>query len=919
MGLLDWITSKRRQPATGNMSQVYVDSTIRTGERQVHSAQNPDAAMAVSQCFGMVQVAVQRVARDVAAVPLRLYRPAGAPGGKGSRVDRAVKRYLASGAAGRKAATYRADDDLEVVTAHPILDWLARPNGYMSGVEFRQIQAAFKLLTGSAYVLADADKFAMHPLYPQYTRVVGGSDGVVGGFIYGRSENDVTLAPDQVWWSRYMPSPFSPLEGLSPLRAVLTEQQVYAAASQMELALFDNAGRPDFIASVEGNAGPELIEAIKNKFEARHRGAAKTGRGAFVGNGKVTVQPIGWAPKDLGNLETQRHMTTLILAAIGVPESEVFLNDANLASSVTGNKQYLRQTVMPMAVQDGEDLTRWVVEGVFGLDGWCLAPENMVGTDYAQEVIVLNTLLAAGVVSINEARLATGYEAMEDDQADVLRINGTPLGQQPQALTPFGLSGEAEGAKAADGHVPPQGAREEARRGLDWRKEFGRGGTEIGVARARDIANGRALSDDTIGRMVSYFARHEVDKQGQGWSPGEDGYPSAGRIAWALWGGDPGRTWANSIRGRMDGDGSKSTDSVRGDVQPKRDDDGGAVQAAPVVPDPGPAPEPVSVQPGDTNADGRGCVGCDCGACKAELTSARKVWQDDAAAWAKTVDPIGDNAEPDADTPTVRLYRKVRRALEERRDAILRASEEKPFGLDQRSFGMRQKADASEELIKRLLAAWGIADQAARFADETEAATRAEAQALFDAGVETGLGQVAEITELPVLDNSRSVAFFENFQSTYIRGLAEVDKTTATRVEAALRDAMAGGENLRGVQARIREVFDGETPDGQRSSDARAAMVARSESARAVTQGRLGGYAAAGVTKYAFKLAPNACEFCEAVAREFEGKVVTIGEPLYKQGSVLQGVDGGTMNLDFDDTIVPIHPNCGCATTPVVE
>jgi HK97 family phage portal protein len=809
MGLLDWITSKRRQPATGNMSQVYVDSTIRTGERQVYSAQNPDAALAVSQCFGMVQVAVQRVARDVAAVPLRLYRPAGEQGGKGSRVDRAVKRYLASGAAGSKAATFRADDELEMVTEHPILDWLSRPNAYMSGVEFRQIQAAFKLLTGSAYVLADADKFAMHPLYPQYTRVIGGTDGVVGGFVYGRSENDVVLAPDQVWWSRYMPSPFSPLEGLSPLRAVFTEQQVYAAASQMELALFDNSGRPDYIASVEGNAGPELIEAIKNKFEARHRGAAKTGRGAFIGNGKVTVQPIGWAPKDLGNIETQRHMVTLILAALGVPESEVFLNDANLASSVTGNKQYLRQTVMPMAVHDGEDLTRWVVEGVFGLDGWCLAPENMVGTDYAQETLVLQSQLASGVVSINEARLALGFEEVEDEQADVLRINGTPLGQQPQALSPFGLSGEADGAKSAD--------------------------------------------------------------------------------------------------------------SVRGDVQPERDDDGGAVQAAPAAPEREPDPEPVVVREAPTGDAGPGCVGCDCGSCKAQLTSARKAWLDDAAAWAKTVDPIGDNAEEEADTPTIRLYRKVRKALEERRDAILRASEEKPFGLDQRAFGMRQKADASEELIRRLLSAWGITDQAARFADETEAATRAEAQALFDAGVETGLGQVAEITELPTLDNSRSVAFFENFQSTYIRGLAEVDKTTATRVEAALRDAMAGGENLRGVQARIREVFDGETPDGQRASDARAAMVARSESARAVTQGRFGGYAAAGVTKYAFKLAPNACEFCEAVAREYEGKVVTIGEPLYKQGSVLQGVDGGTMNLDFDDTIVPIHPNCGCATTPVVE
>ncbi len=98
----------------------------------------------------------------------------------------------------------------------------------------------------------------------------------------------------------------------------------------------------------------------------------------------------------------------------------------------------------------------------------------------------------------------------------------------------------------------PEGAREEAELGLRWRDEYGRGGTAVGVARARDIAGGRNLSPDTINRMVSYFARHEVDKQGEGWSPDEDGFPSAGRIAWALWGGDPGRTWAEKVKRQME-------------------------------------------------------------------------------------------------------------------------------------------------------------------------------------------------------------------------------------------------------------------------------------------------------------------------------------------------------------------------------
>lgn len=98
---------------------------------------------------------------------------------------------------------------------------------------------------------------------------------------------------------------------------------------------------------------------------------------------------------------------------------------------------------------------------------------------------------------------------------------------------------------------PTDAMAEEARRGLEWRDKFNRGGTAVGVARARDISNKASLSPDTVRRMVSYFARHEVDKKGTGFSPGEDGFPSAGRIAWALWGGDAGQSWANKKSEQM--------------------------------------------------------------------------------------------------------------------------------------------------------------------------------------------------------------------------------------------------------------------------------------------------------------------------------------------------------------------------------
>lgn len=99
-------------------------------------------------------------------------------------------------------------------------------------------------------------------------------------------------------------------------------------------------------------------------------------------------------------------------------------------------------------------------------------------------------------------------------------------------------------------YKPTSGMVEEAVKGLQWRRDGNDGGTAIGVARARDISNGRELPLDTVKRMRSFFARHEVDKKAQGFRPGEDGFPSAGRVAWALWGGDAGQRWSETIAER---------------------------------------------------------------------------------------------------------------------------------------------------------------------------------------------------------------------------------------------------------------------------------------------------------------------------------------------------------------------------------
>ena len=111
--------------------------------------------------------------------------------------------------------------------------------------------------------------------------------------------------------------------------------------------------------------------------------------------------------------------------------------------------------------------------------------------------------------------------------------------------------------------TPTEGMKEEAQRYRDWKADGEAGGTEVAARRATQILSGDELSPDVVIAMNAWFARHEVDKQGEGFSSGEDGYPSAGRVAWAAWGGDAGMRWSAGKADRIKEIRDRSMDTNR--------------------------------------------------------------------------------------------------------------------------------------------------------------------------------------------------------------------------------------------------------------------------------------------------------------------------------------------------------------------
>jgi tRNA nucleotidyltransferase/poly(A) polymerase len=133
------------------------------------------------------------------------------------------------------------------------------------------------------------------------------------------------------------------------------------------------------------------------------------------------------------------------------------------------------------------------------------------------------------------------------------------------------MESEARGRTAAApkkyDHIdfkPPKSVAEAAARGLELRQkaspsnrggftpaQASKEGIGSGVQRAVNLKNRDTVSPDVIRQMVAFFARHErnkdipADKKGEPWN-------AKGYVAWLLWGGDPGRRWAEKVRGQMD-------------------------------------------------------------------------------------------------------------------------------------------------------------------------------------------------------------------------------------------------------------------------------------------------------------------------------------------------------------------------------
>tara|TARA_Y100000114_G_scaffold74036_1_gene67876 strand:+ start:1585 stop:3258 length:1674 start_codon:yes stop_codon:yes gene_type:complete len=471
-----------------------------------------------------------------------------------------------------------------VLEQHPLIDLLQRPNPLQSYSEFFNSLFGYLLLSGNSYYVKvgglSNQPRELHLLRPDRIIIKGGNGSMPSQYEYvinGRTEQIYEVDQDTGFSDIKQTKLWNPLDdfyGCSPLSAAAVEIDQHNMASKHNISLLNNGARPSgaVVFKPKDDAGyqvnlsesqrQQLLTDLNNRFS----GTMNAGRPLLL-EGDFDWKEMGLSPKDMDFINLKHMSATDIAMCFGVPSQLVGVPDAQTYANVAEARLALyEETIIPYLRKVESDLNEWLVAQFSETLEFCYDIDQIPALSERRRRVYENVVAAvnAGIMTRNEAREAVGLSPV--DGADQLLVQATlfPLGETEAPDT--AQSNEDDAAELEDDEKalsdidlkPSEGMVAEARKGLEWRREFNRGGTDVGVARARDIVSGKNMSIDTVKRMFSFFSRHEVDKEAEGFRPGEEGYPSPGRIAWALWGGDAGFSWSRKRRDQIEREESKS-------------------------------------------------------------------------------------------------------------------------------------------------------------------------------------------------------------------------------------------------------------------------------------------------------------------------------------------------------------------------
>ncbi|WP_196259223.1 phage portal protein [Pelagibacterium limicola] len=304
-----------------------------------------------------------------------------------------------------------------VLTEHPLLELLARPNPREDGKALLESVFAYLQIAGNAYLdaaIVDGAVKGLYGLRPDRMAVIAGRDGWPVGYAYTAGGKTTRLMLDTTPLARVLHlTLFNPLDdhyGQAPLDAAQGSLETHNAATAWNRALLENAARPSgalVYNAGSGNLTEDQYERLKGELEEGFAGALNAGR-PMVLEGGLDWKAIALSPKDMDFLEAKNAAAREIALAFGVPPMLLGIpGDNTYANYAEASRALWRQTVIPLVTKVIAALNHWL-SPAFG--GARLVPDfDVIEALAADRKLDWERVGNAGFLSDDEKRELLGF------------------------------------------------------------------------------------------------------------------------------------------------------------------------------------------------------------------------------------------------------------------------------------------------------------------------------------------------------------------------------------------------------------------------------------------------------------------------------------------------------------------------------
>lgn len=359
--------------------------------------------------------------------------------------------------------------DSAPIETHPALDLLRKPNPTESWSQFIRHAFTDYLISGNMFVTKDKagnsipiELWAQSPLFME---VKAGRGGMPAFYKYKTAQDEVVFTVDQITGQSQCfhlktYNPENPFLGLSPMSHSALAADVHNSGLKWNSSLLENGARPSGMVKFPDTPTNDVIGQLKEYFKKTVQGKNNAGELPVLTGGADFIE-MQVTAKEMDYMKLMQECAKYVASAYGVP-LPLIDNDASTFNNLEQAKERLwTDTVLPLLNEFLEAFGNWLLPA-YGKDlkfGYNIDSIPALESLRTKRFTRMADGIGKGMLTINEAREANGYEEIEGGDELLIPSNLVPMGidsgtdEEDAALKTLGYSAEEIKAIRAEASI----------------------------------------------------------------------------------------------------------------------------------------------------------------------------------------------------------------------------------------------------------------------------------------------------------------------------------------------------------------------------------------------------------------------------------------------------------------------------------